>query len=326
MLQSIALDAFIILILLLLSVLGFMRGGLREVCSAAGLLFGVAIASAWAAAVGDWLARMVSVDQGAARFISAVVIVLVSTMVCGYGAGSAFVYQPAPGGRMYGGLLGFLVGVVFVGYVINYVNIYLMDGDYPRVVKGSYVARALSYGIDWVLLAVAGMIVLATAFGLLVREKAPDQYMQSFRPVPPDMGYGKGAAEVLSKARPVSADKVEPALAQSIGSVPSTPTAMSDTQTAPMRIREVRHWEESAIPSGDLNSGWSQTWPVSAAGEAPKPPWDSTGARRRPGKTLPPTDTPPPSSTKPRNDADVLRDWLAEDEEPHSRTRPTRDE
>jgi len=331
MLQSIALDAFVILILLLLSLLGFMRGGLREVCSAAGLLFGVAMASAWASPVGDWLARIVNIEQGAARFMSAVFILLVSTMICGYGAGSAFVYQPAPGGRMYGGLLGMLVGIVFVGYVINFVNVYLMGGDYPEVVKSSYVARALSAGIDWVLLAVAGVIVMATAFGLLVREKAPDQYMQSFRPVPPDMGYGKGAAEVLSRSRPVvSADKVEPAPVQASTAAASLPIAMSDTQTAPVRIREVRHWEDSASPTGDLNSGWSQTWPVSAAGDAPKPPWDSTAARRRQVKpqqasqnAAPPA---PPTSAKPRNDADVLREWLAEDDDLPSRERPKRDE
>ena len=329
MLQSLTLDAFVILILLLLSLLGFMRGGLREVCSAAGLLFGVAMVSQWATTVGDWLARTVNIDQGAGRFIGAVFILLVSTMICGYGAGSAFVYQPAPGGRMYGGLLGLLVGVVFVGYVINYVSVYLLDGSYPAVVKSSYVARALSVGIDWVLLAVAGVIVLATAFGLLVREQAPDQYMQSFRPIPPDMGYGKSAAEVLPKAKLAATtdktEKVEPAIAPAR----AADAALSDTQTTPMRIREVRHWEEPVTPPTDLHSGWSQTWPVSATGTPPKPPWDTNAARRRqqkPAATERPTPAARPDRAQPQNDAEVLREWLAQDDDTPAPNRPTKDE
>lgn len=329
MLQSLTLDAFVILILLLLSLLGFMRGGLREVCSAAGLLFGVAMVSQWATSLGDWLARSVNIDQGAGRFIGAVFILLVSTMICGYGAGSAFVYQPAPGGRMYGGLLGLLVGVVFVGYVINYVSVYLLDGSYPAVVKSSYIARALSVGIDWVLLAVAGVIVLATAFGLLVREQAPDQYMQSFRPIPPDMGYGKSAAEVLPKAKAATptdkTEKVEPAPA----TAPVGDPALSDTQTAPMRIREVRHWEEPVSPPTDLHSGWSQTWPVSASGTPPKPLWDTNAARRRqqtPAATERSTPGARPDRSKPQNDAEVLREWLAQDDDTPGPNRPKKDE
>ncbi len=327
--QSLTLDAFVILILILLAFLGFMRGGLREVCSAAGLLFGVAVVSQWDGSLGGWLARAVSIDEGAARFLSAVFILLVCAMICGYGAGSAFVYQPSAGGRMYGGLLGLLIGVVFVGYIINYVQMYLLDGKYPEVVTSSYVARALSVGIDWVLLAVAGIVVLATAFGLLVREQAPDQYIQAFRPVAPDLGYGPPATDAQPKPRPVTTtDKVEPIPAQASQ---ERPPVMADDQTAPMRIREVRHWEEPATPPVELNSGWTQTWPVSATGTPPKPPWDNSAPRRR--QQSPPAgerpQSPPmtrPPQPKPRNDAEVLREWLAEDDGTPARERPPKDE
>lgn len=323
MVQSLTLDAFIILIVLLLAVLGFVRGGLREICTAAGLLFGVAMVSQWAAPWGDWLARSVDVDPGAARFLMAVCILTVTTMICGYGAASAFAYRPGPGGRMYGALLGMLIGILFVGYIINFVSVYLLDGRYPDVVRSAYIARALSVGIEWVLLGVAGVVVLATAFGLLVREEAPDQYMEAFRPIRSDRGFNRQRSEAPAAAEPALADKVEPVPAE-----PAVPAAMSETQTAPMRIREVRHWEEPAAPAPDLDSGWSQTWPVSSAGTTPRPPWDG-GGRRRPQASPSGERSTPASRTapeKPRDDADVLREWLAEDDDTASSSRPRRDE
>jgi len=324
MVQSLTLDAFIILIVLLLAVLGFVRGGLREICTAAGLLFGVAMVSQWAAPWGDWLARSVDVDRGAARFLMAVCILTVTTMVCGYGAASAFVYRPGPGGRMYGALLGMLIGILFVGYIINFVSVYLLDGRYPDVVKSAYIARALSVGIEWVLLGVAGVVVLATAFGLLVREEAPDQYMEALGPIRSDRGFNRQRSEAPAAApQPTLADKVEP-----VAAGPAVPAAMSETQTAPMRIREVRHWEEPTGPAPDLDSGWSQTWPVSAAGTTPRPPWDGGGRRRPQSSTSGERSTPAsrPAPEKPRDDADVLREWLAEDDDAPSSPRPRRDE
>ncbi|HEU0165457.1 MAG TPA: CvpA family protein, partial [Thermomicrobiales bacterium] len=120
MLQSLILDALIVLILLLLAALGAYRGGLREMCTAAGLLLGVAIVPEWATTWGNWVADKGDINHDAAHFMVAVGTLVAATMICGYGAGAAFAYRPGPGGRMYGAILGLMVGVVFIGYVVNY--------------------------------------------------------------------------------------------------------------------------------------------------------------------------------------------------------------
>ena len=53
MIESLALDAFLVLILILLVPIGMYRGGLREVCSAAGLMLAYLVAVAWSDPLGQ---------------------------------------------------------------------------------------------------------------------------------------------------------------------------------------------------------------------------------------------------------------------------------
>lgn len=310
--QGLILDSLIVVILLLLMMLGFQRGGLREMCTGAGLLLGVAIVSQWADRWGQWLADTGDLNDGASRFVVAVGILVVTTLICGYGATAAFAYQPGPGGRAYGVLLGLMTGVVFIAYVIEYVRLYLFDGDYPKAVDQSYLGRGLTVGIDWVLLGIGVAIIFATAFGWLVRED-PSELPTPVYAAPVAEAPRRRAATAPS-ARPVAtatepvADKIEPA---------SEPEVQ--TPTSPLRIREVRHWEEPQ-PAPDPSSGWATTWPVSSTGSAPKPPWESGTTRRRsagrPSTPSEPTQpTPPANPTSPTSDADVLRQWLEDDDE-----------
>src|SRR5690625_2441264 len=102
MLPSILLDVLLVVILLMMVPLGFLRGGLREVCTSAGLLFGILVANAWAGTWGTWFSNRLDVKQGAAQFIAGIVIVVLAGAVMGYGGSAAFSYRPGPGGRMYG--------------------------------------------------------------------------------------------------------------------------------------------------------------------------------------------------------------------------------
>ncbi|CAN0510750.1 unnamed protein product, partial [Phaeothamnion confervicola] len=112
MIQSIVLDGLIVLIILMIAAIGYNRGGMRELCTAAGLLFGSRLADAWAPRWGAWVADRADLSDGAGTFIVYVAALTVVTLVCGYGAALAFFSRPGPGGRLYGAALGIVNGVV----------------------------------------------------------------------------------------------------------------------------------------------------------------------------------------------------------------------
>ena len=299
MLEAIALDVLLFLILLLLIPIGMYRGGLREVCSSAGLLLGLLVASQWSDRWGTWLADQTGIDAGISRFAVAVGTIVVFTGVIGYGGATSFAYTPGAGGRMYGGLLSLLNGIVFLGAVIQFVATDLHDGVYPDLIRSSYLARALSVGFDWVILAVSLAALLATLFGMIVRERDTDQVMVDIAREAP---RARRAAPAPAQAtEPVT---IEPAAAPDPGEVLAN--------TATVKIREVRHWEEPTPPTlQDLRSGWSRTWPSDVTKEPAKPSWTPREPRapQAPGKA--------PATP----DETVIRDWLADDQSRGERKR-----
>lgn len=305
MMQPIVLDALLLLILLLLIPIGFYRGGLREVCSAAGLLLGLLIANEWAARWGAWIAELTGFREDVCQFVVAVATLTLVTAIVGYGAGTAFSYGPGPGGRMYGGLISLLSGAVFLGSVINFVSRFLSAGDYPKLIEDGYLARMLSTGLDWILLVVGLAVVLATLFGMIVRERDSDEYEI---PVAYQYPAEVPAASVPrpSVAREPQLDKVEP---------PRTPVPSIGESTAAITIKEVRHWEEAAPPrTNDLASGWHRTWPVSSKGN-PFRTRSEVPSTRRVERDEQPSD----QQTTGSHDAQIIRDWLGEDRDDSTR-------
>ncbi len=304
MLSSLVLDALLVLILLMMIPLGFFRGGLREVCTSAGLLLGLLLADQWAVRLGNRVADLVDTDEGAAHFAMAVAIVVITAAIVGYGSSAAFSYRPGPGGRLYGGYLALLNGIVLAGFLINAISTFVFDDDRPGIVEDGYVSRALSVGFEWVLLAGAAGILLATIFGMFVRERAEDEFSY----VPPTYArepVEPPAAAPRRRAAPAPApepDKIEPPVSDE-----------AHGPTAPVRIREVRHWEDRAEPpQREFGGGWQQTWPGSARGESTRMPWEQTGRQKPPPASprAPSTGTTPP---KPTSEKDVLRQWLDQD-------------
>lgn len=297
MLETLALDSLLVLILLLLIPIGMYRGGLREVCSAAGVMLGLLVALQWSERWGGWIADSAGIDDGVARFAVAVASIVIFAGVIGYGATASFAYSPGPGGRVFGGLISLVSGVVFLGAVIQFVSTYLYDGVYPDIVRGGYVSRLLSIGFDWVLLIVAALVLLAALFGTIVRER----------------DTGETVFEIQRDA--VAARRPHPAPALAPEPVTLEPNSAERTDvdalnaTAAVKIREVRHWEEPTPPSiQDLRSGWSRTWPSSVASDPQQ--------TARPGRG--PRDKKIPAAKRKSEgspDEDVIRDWLAEDQQ-----------
>lgn len=301
MVQSIVLDALLLLILMLLIPLGFYRGGVREVCSAAGLLLGLLIANEWAERWGSWVASQADVRTGVCQFVVAVTVLTVTTAVVGYGSGAGFSSRPGPGGRMYGGLIALLTGAVFLGSVINFVARFLTDSQYPDLVEDAYLARALSIGLDWVLLGVSLVVVLATVFGMVVRERDTDEFDI---PVTYQVPAAAPTAAVARQAAPrePAPDKIEPVAG------PEVPVR---ERTAAVTVKEVRHWEEPPPPRpSDLATSWHRTWPGGTKGSSLRARSEAQSARRPASRN-----SPPDQQTTGGHDARIIRDWLAEGRE-----------
>lgn len=306
MLESLALDALLILILFLLVPVGMYRGGVREVCVSAGLLLGILVSASWAERWGNSLADISGIDDGVSRFIIAVATIVVVTGVIGYGAAASFAHRPGPGGRMLGGLIALANGVVFLGALIQLVSTHLYEGIYPEIVRRSYAGRALSSGFDWVLLAVAAVALLAIIFGMIVRERDPEG---TFADLTLDNTRVPERRPIRTTPPAVEPVNIEPARASA-----------DQEPTAAIKIKEVRHWEEP-VPStmDELQRGWSRTWPSTVkqvdpgarTGQGSRP----TGFGRRPSQS--------PNET-------LIRDWLSDDttaDRPaRDRTRPASDE
>ncbi|MBA3275684.1 MAG: CvpA family protein [Chloroflexia bacterium] len=309
MLESLALDSLLILILLLLVPIGFYRGGLREVCSAAGVLLGLLVAQQWSPRWGSWVAGVTGIDEGISRFMVAMATLVLFAALIGYGAASAFTSSPSPGGRLYGGLVALASGFLFLGALIQFVASYLYDGVYPDMIRRGFVSRALSVGFDWVLLAVSVTVLVSIVLGMIVRERETDEILIE---IPRD------ATSATRRPAPVPARAPEPVNLDPARAEASDVDPMAGT--AVVKIREVRHWEEATPPTmRDLQSGWSRTWPGSVSADTATPAPRPGGVPRR---------ARPASPDRPRaqsSEEDVIRDWLADDRSTNARrTHPNR--
>lgn len=286
MLTSLVLDALLILIILMMVPLGFLRGGLRELSTSAALLLGILMAEQWADRWSSLLRRWSDMGEGAARFAMAVLIVVVITGVVGYGGSAAFTWRPGPGGRGYGAYLALLNAMIFIGFLVNRYVRDIFDGRVPETIDRGFVSRAVSVGFEWILLFGTIGILLATVFGMFVRErgdgeefvtspKSEDHYHVRYEPPRPQV-------------RPLN-DPEETQVAQEVPS-------------RPVRIREVRHWEDDEQerrPDTAYGSGWRQTWPDDR---------QDTQRPHSPGAPSPGKPEAPRASS--RSQRDVLRDWM----------------
>jgi hypothetical protein len=306
MLEALLLDFLIVVAILLLVPLGALRGGLREVCSAAGLLLGILIGEQWALRWGNWVAATFTTSESGSAFVVAAVTAILVMIVVGYGASSAFNYHPGPGGRMYGAVIAAINGIVLAGYLINGVAFYINNGSYPDVVEDGWVSRGLSAGFDWVMLGAAVLVVLLSLLGAVVREREPSDQVWAQAP-------GTSAVVVRRPSKsPAMAtgdsEKLEP------GVVDAGSESVQGEQYAPVKIREVRHWEEPQPENPpDTITGWQKTWPKSATGERVRPPWESADDPRQPPDAF--RKVPPAHIPQSGDQTETLKRWIASDED-----------
>lgn len=294
MLTSLVLDALLILIILMMVPLGFLRGGLREVSTSAALLLGILMAEQWAAQWTGWLLRLFDMGEGAARFTMSILIVVVITGIVGYGGSAAFSWRPGPGGRMYGAYLALLNAVIFVGFLINSYIEQIFNGEVPETINRAYVSRAVSVGFEWMLLIGTLGVLGATLFGMIVRERGGEDEGFEKAPTAEDL-YHIRYEQPRPQVRPLN----DPEATQQTHDVPHKP----------VRIREVRHWEEeppARIPDSSYGSGWRQTWPDDRGASTRKPFSGPSSSR---------SSAPSRDQSASGSQRDVLRDWMQSDKD-----------
>lgn len=285
MLTSLVLDALLVLIVVMMVPLGFLRGGLRELSTSAALLLGILMAGEWADRWAGPLARWTGLGDASARFAMSAAIVAGLTALVGYGGSAAFTWKPGPGGRAYGAYLALLNALVFIGFLINTYIATIFEGRVPETIERAYLSRALSVGFEWVLLAGTVGILGATLFGIIVRERGSEP---DFTPSPrPEDMYHVRYEPPRPQIRPLND--------------PEETQVAAELPPKPVRIREVRHWEDEPAtrpPEGSYGSGWRQTWPGDQ---------QPTG---RSGSPASQARKPEPRPTSSSSQREVLRDWM----------------
>ncbi|MDP9355327.1 MAG: CvpA family protein, partial [Chloroflexota bacterium] len=126
--SSLLLDGLLLLVVLLFIPIGLWRGGVREAIVAGGIVLGGALAGSWARPWGDDLASQLDLRPQTARFLVALAALLGATLCVGY-AGGAALRPGAPGllGRVAGGLLAGLNGLLLLGYGLGFLDQYVLE-------------------------------------------------------------------------------------------------------------------------------------------------------------------------------------------------------
>ncbi len=164
------LDILLLVLIALFIPIGFWRGAQREALVTLGILFGAALADWWAEPWGRDLADITRLRPAGGAFMVAVLFLIGSTFLLGYGAG-AVVYVPRPGlaSRLLGALIAGGNGALLLSFALNDIRIYLLGDANRAFLDDAVVAHFLSVGVGWLLLAAAAVflpvVVVLALFG-----------------------------------------------------------------------------------------------------------------------------------------------------------------
>lgn len=279
---ALVLDFLLVIIFLMMIPIGFYRGGVRELCVSAALMLGILMAQAWGETWSHVFIRLFGLGQGSATLLMSVLITFGITAVIGYGGSAAFAYKPGPGGRLYGAYLALFNALIVTGYLINLYAEHIVPDENTKPVTSGIIARTLSEGFGSVLLVATLGVGFATIFGMFVRDRTEE--------TPTWQPPAAPLYQPVTDTRPYRVDDSD---------------AVSRSASEPVRIVEVKEWEENAEPArpdpSTYGSGWRQTWP------------DASPAQQRSARSAPRRsgDRADADSTAPDNpQRNVLADWM----------------
>src|SRR5690606_38887991 len=115
-----------------------------------------------------------------------------------------------------------------------------------------------------------------------------------------------------SSSASTSTRKAAPSTARETQVLPAQDVAQEDRSAQPMRIREVRHWEDDEPPQReDFGKEWGQTWPTSRK-QGPALPWQQQPPPKQP--SLSRVFGSPRRESAGMDRRDVLRGFVKDDE------------
>ncbi len=258
----ILLDILLLILIALFIPIGFWRGVHREILVSLGVLLGASLAEWWARPWGKDLADLTSLRDSGGAFMVAVLFLIGSTFLLGYGAGAALPIPP-PGilSRVFGAIVAAGNGALLLSFALRDIRVYLLPNSDSGFLDRAVVAHFLSTGVGWILLVAAvaflPIILVMAVFGqnVIINEYIDDEdeqyepaYATTQRPYPPrSPGY-----PIANENNPTY--KAEPPRTlfrsaaeetRQISLQPSTATGgehrsgLNDTQTIATRIPDV---------------------------------------------------------------------------------------
>jgi uncharacterized membrane protein required for colicin V production len=184
----ILLDVLLIILISLFVPIGFWRGAQREIMVTLGVLLGAALAEWWAHPWGSDLADMTSLRDTGGAFMVAVLFLIGSTFLLGYGAGAALPVPP-PGlmARVLGAIVAAGNGALILSFALRDIRVYLLPDSDSGFLDKAVIAHFLSTGVGWILLVAAvaflPIILLMAIWGQDVMV-ADDGYIEDDYEVP----------------------------------------------------------------------------------------------------------------------------------------------
>ena len=164
MTESNLLDLLIGSIIVLVAVIGYWQGIVRSLLYLTGALLGSELALWWSDNVGDRLGDWLPMESDTGRFVSAVLMILVSMLLIGAGLGSSQRFSIRDRRSRAGGVvIGAFWGAITVGFVIRYFFIHL-ETRATDALSDTRVATFLWDQFDWI---IAAAVVTAAAMMII---------------------------------------------------------------------------------------------------------------------------------------------------------------
>jgi uncharacterized membrane protein required for colicin V production len=195
----ILLDILLLILVALFVPIGFWRGVHREILVSLGILLGASLAEWWARPWGTDLADLTSLRDSGGAFMVAVLFLIGSTFLLGYGAGAALPVPP-PGmiSRSLGAVVAAANGALLLSFALRDIRVYLLPNSDSGFLDRAVIAHFLSTGVGWILLVAAigflPIILVMAVFGQSVvvhdyideeDEEYEPEYATVQRPFPP---------------------------------------------------------------------------------------------------------------------------------------------
>ncbi len=284
------LDVLLILLVLLLTPIGFWRGPVKELFVTLGILFGVLLSDYWARPWGNDLADMTTLTSGSGAFLVAMIFLITSTFILGYGLGATL--APARHTtltRALGAGVAALNGALILSFALQYIRLFLLSDINEASLNKSVVTRTLLNDIGWILLAAAIVAVPVIIYALVTgyRAYALDPAEQrgpvvASRPAPPRVRPATREASLPPRV-PATAGPEHPGYKPE----PAPGAAPATRETRPLVVTESLHTAEPA-PEEDLAEQMSDTDPHIVLPKA-APQGNSTGEQPGPSQPAEPS-------------------------------------